>query len=612
MNTRKTIWMTLIALALWVSVPAPGATKESSGRVEEVTVYRGQAMVTRVVPADLPEGPSEIVVPDLPEQVVSDSVFATAGDGVEVRAVRYRSRAIRQAQRDEVRKLEQKIEDLQDEIDSLDMDEEVVEAAIEYLDKLENFVAPTAQAELTKGVLDADTLEKLTHFILKERKDSSDRLVEVRHQTEDLKKELELAQRRLRELTAGASRTLREAVLFLEAEREMAAEVKLSYLVQQAGWDPSYNVRGGSASDAVEVEYNAAIHQVSGEAWEDVKLTLSTASPVLTAEPPTLAPFWVELSPQQQQQAADRRRLGEQYQQFRGQVRQQARQRQAAARAEQGQQAAWSMNYFANNLQAMEMMAGKELIKTSQAAEKEVEGLSVTYHLPGRISLDSRADTQMVRVGKLELKSRFYHVAMPVLTSYVYREAEITNDSELALLEGPASMYLDDDFVGKSTLPMVATAQQFNMGFGLDPALRASRELVDREEQTMGANREITFTYRLRLENFREEPVEVRLYDRLPQARGGRDMRVTLGEMSDKLCDDPLYLEMERPRGILCWNITVPAGASGANARRVEYSYTVEFDRQLSIATPDKGPGQPSQELQREFEELQRMKRKAH
>lgn len=617
MRTRGFVLMAMAAVVLCVGGLAQGAVREVSGRVEEVTVYRGQALVTRAVPVDLPAGPSEVVVPDLPEQVVSDSVFATAGDGVEVRAVRYRTRAVREAPREEVRKLEQKIEEMKDELEAVTMKQQVATRSNEYLGKLENFVAPTAQMELTKGVLDAETLEKLTHFILEQRSKNSDTLLELSQKEEDIKEELELTQRKLNELTAGASRTVREAVLFLEAESQKSAEVRLSYLVRQAGWDPSYNIRGSSGADTVEVEYNAGIHQVSGEPWKEVKLTLSTASPVLTADPPALAPFWVTLAPQQQVQVqvSDRRQLEERYHQFRGQVMEQARQRQAAAGRAQGERAAWTMNFFASNVQAMEMMSDSDIIKTTQAGVRRAEGLSVTYRIPGRISLDSRADTQMVRIAELDLKSRFYHVATPVLTSYVYREAEIANDGDLALLEGPASVYLDGGFVGKSTVPMVAKGQEFNMGFGLDPALRASRELLERTEQTMGANREITFTYRLRLENFRQKPVDVRLYDRLPHARGDRQLRVTLGEMSDELSDDPLYREMERPRGILCWDVTVPAGASGAEARKVEYTYTVEFDRSLGITTPAGGPqgaGQPAGELQQEFEELRRMKRKAH
>ena len=606
--------MALVAV-LCLAAAAESAPREVAGKVEEVIVYRGQAMVSRMVPVDLPKGASEVAVPDLPQQVVQDSVFATAGDGVDVRAVRYRTRAVSQAPREEIRKIEKEIEDLQDKMAEIAMHKQVAAQGNAFLDKLENFVAPTAQTELTRGVLNAETLKTLTNFMMQTRSENADILLELEQQEEQVREDLELAQRKHRELTAGSTRTVREAVLFLESEREQDANVKLNYLVRQAGWDPIYNVRAANANESVELEYNAAIQQMSGEAWKNVKLTLSTASPVLTAEPPSLAPFWVSLTSQQAQQArmGDRKRLEEEYARYRGRVMEQARQRQVTLKSDEGQRAAWGMNLMASNAQAMELMAGKEITKTGEAAERRAEGMSVTYHLPGRISLESRSDTQMVRIADLELNGRFYRVATPVLTGFVYRQATITNDSDKALLEGPANMYLNGDFVGKSTVPMVARSQQFDMGFGLDPGLRASRELVERTEQTLGANREITFTYRLRIENFHGKAVKVRLYDRLPHAHGRQDMRVTLVDMSEELSDDSLYQEMERPKGILLWEIEVPAEASGADARRIEYTYKVEFDRSLSITTPEQA-GQPdaSRQFEEEFEQLERMRRKAH
>ena len=45
------------------------------------------------------------------------------------------------------------------------------------------------------------------------------------------------------------------------------------------------------------IEYNGLIQQMSGEDWSDVKLTLSTASPALSAAGPGLAPFRLTLVP---------------------------------------------------------------------------------------------------------------------------------------------------------------------------------------------------------------------------------------------------------------------------------------------------------------------------
>jgi DNA-binding response OmpR family regulator len=70
---------------------------------------------------------------------------------------------------------------------------------------------------------------------------------------------------------------------------------------------------------------------------------------------------------------------------------------------------------------------------------------------------------------------------------------------------------------------------------------RAAREVLDRSERAQGGNRELDFKYRLTLENFKDAPVTVRVMDRLPVAENETDIRVTLGEMKDKLSEDVLY-----------------------------------------------------------------------
>jgi len=78
-----------------------------------------------------------------------------------------------------------------------------------------------------------------------------------------------------------------------------------------------------------------------------------------------------------------------------------------------------------------------------------------------------------------------------------------------------------------------------------------------------------------------------------------------MGDMSDELSDDKLYLRRERPMGILRWDIEAPVGATGENARLIEYAFTVEYDRNFMLTSPIS-----KQQLQEEFERLQRGRQK--
>jgi hypothetical protein len=598
----------LMALSAWAGAPEPEG-KGITGRVSAVTLYRGQALVTRVVPVEGGAGPVELVVGNLPEQIVPDSLFAEGTAGLAVRAVRMRTRSVGEEPREEVRKIDQEIELIQDKIAQNKRVQQVTTQRGAYLDKLETFVAPTATAEMTKGVLNVATLKDLSLFSFEQRQTAAQELLKLETEAREMAKQLSVAQRRRGELTSGATRTVREALVFLDRAGVEKGEVKLSYLVKQAGWAPAYNFRAAKDGKEIAIEYNALIQQMSGEDWTGVALTLSTASPALTARAPGLAPFRVALG--KGARTYDVADLTVDIKNFRG--RQQAaisnfnyvRSVTADNEPEIGNVHEWDLNAAVNDFQRLELTATGEALRVLRA-EPAAETPSVSHLLPNPVSLTSRSDQQMLRIEEMKLPSTFYHVATPILASYVYREAELSQTGAEALLGGPVTVYLDGRFVGHAALPTIARGQSFVMGFGTDPQLRARRELVDKTEAVQGGNRELAFKYRLVIENYKDTPVKVRLLDRIPVSEREGDVRVTLGEMKDKLSEDKVYLRIERPKGILRWEIDVPGKAFGDQARLLEYGYKMEFDRNLGIATPGEGPGgAAAPAAKREFKELQ-------
>jgi hypothetical protein len=576
------------------------------GRIEGVTLYRGQALVTRSIPVEGAAGALEVVVGSLPEQIVPESLFAEGGAEIEVRAVRFRARAVGEEPREEMRKLEQEQEALQAKIERNQKAGELVAQRLAYLDKMDNFVAPTATAEMTKGVLNAETLQKMATFTFEQRKAAADEALKAAAEQADLKKQAELLQRRRAEVASGAGKTQREVVLFLDRKAAGAGLVKLNYLVQSAGWSPAYNFYAQSDAKEVRLEYNALIHQQTGEDWTGVALTLSTAFPSLNSESPGLAPFRVALGsgsvPQGKQMAAQ---LGDDVQ---GQASANAMKLQSAntqwgQNIERGKNRAfnWEMNEAAANSQYLELVNPNDVLqRVIREGAAQHEGLSVSYSLAGPVALASRSDQQLVRIFESKLPAKVFFVASPLLTRFVYRQAEITHTGAEAFLGGPSSVYLDGRFVGRCEIPSVGRGEAFVVGFGAESQLRARRDLVDKKDSVQGGNRELAFQYRLILENFKETPVTVRVMDRLPVAENDTDIRVTLGEMKDKLSEDPLYLRLERPKGILRWDIEVPAKATGEKARLVEFGYKVEFDRKMTLMTPTR-----AKQMQDEFFELQ-------
>jgi hypothetical protein len=176
----------------------------------------------------------------------------------------------------------------------------------------------------------------------------------------------------------------------------------------------------------------------------------------------------------------------------------------------------------------------------------------------------------------------------------------LINTGDQDLLAGPIAAYLDGRFVGRGEIATVARGQMFVLGFGADPQLRARRELVDRTESVQGGNRKLEFKYRLTVENYKSEAALVRLYDRLPYGEDTADIRVTVAPMKDPLDENELYKLRDRPKQILRWEISVPAGAVREKAKVIEYGFAVEFDRNFQLGTLG------GKQQQVEFEQLER------
>jgi len=582
--------------------PARADTVERT--ISEVTLYRGQAQVTRTIEVAGDAGPREMVVTGLPQHVVGNSLFAEGADNVEVRAVRYRRRAVGEEPREQIRQLDAEIREVNDRANLVGEQLKVLAEAKQYLDKLEGFVAPTAQVELSQGVLDAEALKSITEYNFEKRVQIVERTQELQIEQRELKQELSKLQRQRSDLTRGSSRTVHEAVLFIEKADNNAGMLQLSYLVNECGWTPTYNFRGDSEAERVTLEYNAVIRQMSGEDWSNVKLRLSTATPALSAAVPSLAPFHVTLARGDQPQA-NQQPQSEQVAQYKSKTRQQQRavaDNTAAVQIKEFNRRNWDVNAFGNDIQIMELTVDKAALETlRQTDATDADEPSISYELPNRVSLASRSDQQMVRIIESQIDSQFYFVAAPVLSPHVFRQAELQNTTENDLLGGEASVYLDGRFVGRTELPTVARRQTFVVGFGADPQLRSDRELIDRDSKTQGGNEVLTAKYRLTVENYMDHPAPVRLKGRVPYAGMGNQVRVTLGDMTDKLSDDPLYERLEKPKGILRWDLEVAADASGEDARLVEYEYQLEYDRNLMLRTPG---AEANPAMQQEFEQL--------
>ncbi len=622
MSRRFSALLLLLFPALIVQAqdPKPADVKPAPNKIVAVTVYQNTALVTREVTAPDAAGITEVIVTGLPNSTINTSLYAEGSDGIRILSARYRTRAISEDNREEVRKLEAKIKDSQKKLQLLTADSAALSQNTAFVTKLENFTAATLQTLTEKGHLDSEKTIALATFIRDTRTKGIRDEVALKQQMDGIQEEMAFTQRVLQEKSGGVSRTERDAVIVIEKTNPGAGTIRLNYLVSQVSWRPQYKLRAGTKEkDPVTIEYLASVTQQTGEDWNGVTLVLSTAQPLLNAAPPDLRTLEIAIggapagSPggpglvASQSPGQPGLPLGANPGGFGGGaggfgggggmpaptaylkgLEEQSRGFRAQSNFEFNKKNEDVGNSFANQAAALDqyrdLLSSKEEIAKRDPATDSIDGgPSVTYHLKTKLSLPSRNDDQVLEIAKLDVAPRFYYKAVPVLTTNVYRLADLVNTTDYVLLPGEATMYLGMDFVGQTKMPLVAIGKPFTVGFGVDPQLQVQRKLIDKTRTTQGGNQVLTFKYRILLNSYKANAVDVQVWDRMPHAEAMQTIAITVQKGETELSKDPLYVRDDRTKNLLRWDVKIDPKQNGEKAMAVDYEYKMEFERSVNI-----------------------------
>jgi hypothetical protein len=580
---------------------APPDTKIAASRIVKVVAYPNSALVTREVDVPAGGGLTELVVSPLPSRVVSSSLYSEGNNGLRVLSTRFRTRQVFEDAREEVRKAEDERYKLELAAEKLQADIKAVEDNLKMISKLENFTSVTTVSATEKGGLNGDTVITMSKYVMEQRAEKTKEAVGLKHQLKSNQQQMEFIKRKLGELSAGSSREERDAIIVIDRDNGGGGKVRLNYLVDTVSWQPQYKLRAGKAGENVQVDYLASMVQQSGEDWNGVEMTLSTAQPMLSAAPPDLGKLEISVMPRANLTGGpgggggfggDGKGAMPVFnpQQPPGNL-----STDAVKLRQQAQDVSNSVKYkdagkWLNEAAAMEQQ--RDLMKSKEELDAEnrkghkaptVEGPSVTYHLKHKLSLPSRHDEQVIEVAKLSLTPRYYYKAVPVLNQQVYRLADLVNKSEHILLPGEATMYQGTDFVGRMHLPLVAVGEEFTAGFGVDPQLQIQRQLMDKARSTQGGNQVLKYEYRILVNSYKTDKVLLQVWDRLPLAHESETTGVNLLKASPELSKDAMYLREQRPSNLLRWDLEVEPAMNGEKAMIVSYEFKMELDKQMVI-----------------------------
>ncbi|WP_437279284.1 DUF4139 domain-containing protein [Sorangium sp. So ce375] len=302
-----------------------------------------------------------------------------------------------------------------------------------------------------------------------------------------------------------------EAVIEVEvhAPAPQPVEIELTYRVACAIWRPEHLARlsagaaGGAAAQgpggSIELTTWAAAWQATGEIWENVVARFSTARPSRSAEAPLLADDVLRV---RRKTEVERRRV----------IVEARDQAIAAAGLDRGARAVDEMPGVDDG--------GEPLI--FEAAEP--------------VTLASDGRPTRIEIARRALPAELALVLYPEVHPAAHLRATVTLDGGGAggrprpLLAGPVRVARGSSLIGRARLDFVGAGEPFELGFGVDDAVRV-RRTVDEEQDTTAitGSRKIRRRVKLSVSNLSSSLKRVLVTERIPVSEVA-EIEVALGE----------------------------------------------------------------------------------
>lgn len=559
----KTLKSTILAtafitvLASHHSAAANGATEKNiKSKIENVTVFTQGAQIYRSSLVNINSGITTLVFEGLESTIDARSIQASGFGNFVIMDVQHSIKYPEPKEIDVTKnpKNLKQIKLLQDSIVMIDFDLEEIaskQAAlnIEKTTLLNN--------RIIKGETKKDTLnlvkdalaflrEKLNNInseLLKLKKEEYRVNVKKKRMQSDL-----LALQTYNNNTGDVvlDATNYRVIITVSADVATNGTMNINYMLQNAGWTPSYDLRAKGTGGNMQLTYKAQVYQNTGIDWNEVKLTLSTASPNQSNVKPVLNTWWLNYYNPYAYDYKRKRSEG---------------QKDDLSKVASGSYAPASLDAEVNAMTAADFTVAEENITT------------VEYDIKLAYSIPCDGKTHFVAVQTKEIPANYIHFAAPKMDKDAFLVAKITNWDELNLAAGSANIYFDGTFVGESYIDPTNLSDTLDLTLGRDKNMVVTRvkQKDKTKEKLIGEDKVKTVTYEITIRNTKSSVSIFNLQDQIPVSQT-KEIVVTLAEASGG--------ELDEASGIVNWKFNLKP----KETKKVTISYTVKFPKDKALA----------------------------
>lgn len=552
MKSRKRL-QTAAFLASIVAFSPTTFAASLQTHITAATVYPDRAVVTRTGVIELTPGEHELILGDLPASLVDQSLMVS-GRGTAratILDVGAHTRWLDFTPNGRIRELEDQIKALERDMRILNDRSGLLDRQLSLLQSISNTATQPPGKESAQPRVSVEEWSRLMEF-------SNGGFERIATERQEVDFEREKTQERMNQLHAelgqvrgAGGKNVKDVIVRVSVEAAGRLAVAVNYTIPDARWTPTYDARFSTSERSVALGYFGVVRQRTGEDWNNIDLTLSTARPSLGGSAPDLRTWYLDLY----QPMA----VGSEF-----------RRRQDAAKvamemAVSSHPQPASEDYLADE----EKDAGQTVATVAQAAT------SATFRIPVKATIRSDNAPHKVGITTLPFQTDLAYSATPKLVEAAFLGAKVKNESDYPILAGPMAVFLDGTFVANGSLRTVMTGESFDLALGADEGIRVERKRLNRFTEEIGLiNKEARVTYDvlITVQNNRKTIEKITLRDQLPVSRNEKIVAKLLSQATKELTQEP--------GGLLTWQFDLKPGEK----REIPLKISVTYPAEISIA----------------------------
>lgn len=447
-------------------------------KIQGITVFRNLAEIKSTVNLNLNTGLNTVIIDNLPKSILKNSIQVSADAGiriVQLTPITDYKRAALQTQAG--LKITDSITNYQDQLSSLNIKKYALEQELEILLANKNLSNKT---DLAGEIEDLTAIYKSRIPVIKEEIYRIDKKIKsILNTINQLEKTL-----------ANMSNTNDYCSLkiSLMAIENASKNLRLNYLVNDAGWNPIYDLRVANITAPIFIQQKAIVFQNTGIDWEQVKITLSTGNPIDNGILPNLNPLYSDIYSYQRTKSLD----------------------------------------------MIEKRGVTQMAMAPSVIETENQ-LANSYEITALTSIASSQENKIIEIKSDTLAALYQYMAVPKLDPHAYLISRIPNWNNLNLLDGNASVYFEDAYVGETFLNTMQFNDTLQVSLGKDPNILVERIKVKEfsSHKLLSGYQTASLNFNIKVLNNKKTAINLTIEDQAPISKN-KSIEVKLNSLDGK------------------------------------------------------------------------------